>query len=856
MKVLLIDGNSLINRAFFALPPLTAADGRYTNGVYGFLTMFFKGLEEYKPTHILVAFDMKAPTFRHTQYEAYKAGRKAMPEELVPQIPLLKEVLDTLQVPWLGMEGYEADDLLGTYSRMAEEQGGQCVILTGDKDALQLIDGQTAVWLTKKGISETARYDIQALEDQYALRPGQIVDLKGLMGDASDNIPGVAGVGEKTALKLLAEYGTVENLYDHVENISGKLGEKLVAARKDAFLSKTLATIDRRVPVAKTLEDCRYQPGDTGKIRALFEELSFKSLVNRLPAPDNTSQPTPAPRTAVERIYAMEEAALGEGLQKMQAAKQGAVYLSPSELSFTSEGEKEYFIPLAHDLLTEGRTLPDALSAVKAILENPGIDKIFYDAKGFSHECFDQQLPVAGIKEDIMLAEYLLDAGNTDFSMERLCLKYSTPVSAAGVWAIARYQQAAMEEKGVWNLYKTVELPLLSVLFDMEITGFYVDKAVLQELGAEFSAKIESLRGEIYALSGVENFNINSPKQLGEVLFEKLGLPKGRKTKTGYSTDNDVLEQLASKHPAVPLVIDFRQAQKFKSTYIDGLLGLISEKTGRIHTTFHQTVAATGRISSKEPNLQNIPVRTPYGRNIRKAFVARDADHVLVDADYSQIELRILAHLSEDPTLIDAFLRGEDIHTRTAAEVFGIPVAEVLPAQRSAAKAVNFGIVYGISDFGLAQNISVSRKQAGEYIEKYFARYSHVKAFMDGCVAQAKAQGYVTTMLGRRRDIPEIRSGNYNTRSFGERVAMNTPVQGSAADIIKLAMLRVHEGLREAGLRAKLILQVHDELILEAHREDAEASAQLLARMMEQVVQMKVPLLVETKIGRSWYDTK
>jgi len=852
MKVLLIDGNSLVNRAFYAMPMLSTTKGEYTNGVLGFLNMFYRVLEEYDPSHVMVAFDLKAPTFRHKQYAEYKAGRKAMPEELVTQIPLLKEVLEAMGVPIASLEGYEADDLLGTFARLSQEQGGECVILTGDKDALQLIDERTSVWLTKKGISETMRYDKQALYDQLQLTPAQIPDLKGLMGDASDNIPGVAGVGEKTALKLLAEYDTVEKLYEHTDEIAGKLGEKLAASRDSAFMSKRLATIDRAVPISKSLDECRYLPADPQKIRPVFEKLEFRNLLNRLPA-DHPAQPQ---RTEIARIEALSAEKQAEGIALISKTGEAAFCLTPLELSFTSDGKTEYYIPLTQDLLSQGLQIPDALQAIAAVLQDVSIQKRFYDAKKFLHETKDFHVEIKGIAQDIMLAEYLLDAVNADFSFERIASRYKVPLSAAGVWMISASQQTQMQEKNLLNLYQTVELPLLSVLFDMEITGFCVDKSTLQQLGAEFSAKIDSLRTEIYVLSGRDNFNISSPKQLGEVLFETLGLPKGRKTKTGYSTDNDVLEQLMEQHPVVSLVIDYRQAQKFKSTYIDGMLNLISSETGRIHTTFNQTVTSTGRISSTEPNLQNIPVRTEYGRTIRKAFVAKDADHVLVDADYSQIELRILAHLSDDPTLIHAFLTGEDIHARTAAEVFDVPLAEVTSQQRSAAKAVNFGIIYGISDFGLAKNISVSRKKAAEYIQKYFEHYGNVKGFMDGCVAQAKTTGFVTTMMGRRRDIPEIHSGNYNTRSFGERVAMNTPVQGSAADIIKVAMLQVFAQLEKAKLRAKLILQVHDELIIEAHRDDAKQAAQILTHTMENVIQLKVPLSVETKIGRSWYDTK
>jgi len=853
MKLLLIDGNSLINRAFYALPLLKTAKGEYTNAVYGFLTMFYRMLDEYAPTHILVAFDLKEPTFRHKQFAEYKAGRKSMPEELVPQLPLLKQVLEQMGVAIEELAGFEADDIIGTMARLSNEQNAQCVILTGDKDALQLITENTNVWLTKKGISETARYTNEMLFEDYKLTPAQICDLKGLMGDSSDNIPGVAGVGEKTALKLLEEYSTIENLYENVDKITGKLGEKLAQSQEIALFSKQLATIDCNVPIIKSFDDCLYTPKDALVLREIFSRLEFKSLLNRFSITESVEKIEPQ---KVERTEVLEKSIFTQAMEKVNETGKAAVCISPNEISFACQANQEYFIPISRDLLSQGMNYNEAIEIIAPLLQNNEIEKIFYNAKAVMHEAIKENITIQNICDDIMLAEYLLDAVNTDFTFDRIFARYSAAASAAGIWQICFLQRQQMEEKGILPLYIDLEMPLINVLFDMEIAGFCVDKNILQELGAEFSQKLESLKSEIYMLSGNDGFNINSPKQLGELLFEQLGLPKSKKTKTGYSTDNEVLEQLLDKHPVVPLIIEYRQAQKFKSTYIEGLLNLISPKTGRIHSTFNQAVTSTGRISSTEPNLQNIPIRTDYGRNIRKAFVAKNDDYVLVDADYSQIELRVLAHLSGDPTLIDAFLNGEDIHTRTAAEVFDIPIDEVTSTQRSAAKAVNFGIVYGISDFGLSQNISVSRKKAAEYIEKYFEHYGKVKAFMDACVTLAKAQGFVTSILGRRRDIPEIKSSNFNIRSFGERIAMNTPVQGSAADIIKLAMLNVFNELKTVSIRARLILQVHDELIIEAHKDDAHKASEILTRTMENVMQLVVPLVVEAKIGHSWYDTK
>lgn len=859
-RLMLIDGNSLIYRAFYALPVLKTKNGEYTNAIFGFLSMFFNAYEQYKPTHVLVAFDSKEQTFRHTEFDEYKAGRKPMPEELVPQVPLLRRVLKEMNITACNIPGYEADDIIGTLSRISDEEGGECLILSGDRDVLQLISDKTTVLITRKGISNIESFDKAHLHEVYQLEPDQIRDLKGLMGDSSDNIPGIPGVGEKTALNLLHEYGTVEAVISNAANIKGKLGEKIAANADLAIFSKRLATIERNVPLEDcSFESCRYTPVPAEKLRPLFQELEFKTLFARLQKLQENREEVKEVIKAARQEIVTDEAKLQELISKLQSAEEVAIYFSKEKgaqayFSLCAHGEQEYKVLLCNNMIEEGVPYQQAISLLGTLC-NGSSKKILYHAKELMHILAQEGQQLSGEYEDIMIAEYLLDSVNTDYSLQKLIEKYEVNTTgAAAVLRIFQVQKQEIQSGGLQNLYKNIEMPLIQVLFDMEKAGFSVDDKVLRQLGAEYTEAINKLTSRIYELSGGP-FNINSPKQLGDVLFVRLGLPAGKKTKTGYSTDNAVLENLRDKHEIIPLLIDYRQAQKFQSTYIDGLLSLIGSDN-RIHSTFNQTVAATGRISSTEPNLQNIPIRTEYGRSIRKAFVAEDDNWVLIDADYSQIELRILAHLSDDPVMIDAFNKGLDIHASTASEVFRVPLSEVSSEQRSAAKAVNFGIVYGISDFGLAQNIGISRKQAAEYIEGYFRHYPNVKTFMDNCIAEAKATGYSTTMFGRRRPMPELQSSNYNVRSFGERVAINTPVQGAAADIIKLAMISVHNQLQQSKLKAKLILQVHDELLIEAPQEEAEQVMQLLKDCMTGVVKLKVPLVVDIKQGRSWYETK
>ena len=833
MKTLLIDGNSLIHRAFYALPLLSTEDGTYTNAVYGFLKMFYRVADEYQPDHVVCAFDVKQPTFRHQRYAAYKAGRKKMPEELVPQIPLLKEILTALGVRCAEAPGFEADDIIGTYSLLSDEEGGACVVLTGDRDALQLISENTTVWLTKKGITEVEKLTPEGLLDAYGLTPAQICDLKGLMGDSSDNIPGIAGVGEKTALSLLEKYRCLENVLAHAEEIPGKLGEKIRAGAEAAKESKFLATIVRDVEVAP-LRECVYTPAQNDTAAEIFTRYQMKSLLERTGKTETRFSFTTKP---------FEEFTLtGDTL---------AVYFTASEITLCCGGQTQYSLALAVDLLSGGMEKEAAEALVRPLLEDQSIKKVFYDSKQAMHffSC-----SITNISGDVMLAEYLTDAGNEDFSLARIAEKYHTAPGAAALLYIFERQQKELEKKQLLPLYREIELPLARVLFDMERVGFFVDADILRTLGSEFSERISELSAEIFALSGRESFNINSPKQLGEVLFGDLGLPAKRKTKTGYSTAADVLEKLSADYPIVRDILEYRGLTKLKSTYADGLAAFI-EEDGRIHTNFNQTITATGRISSTEPNLQNIPMRMELGRQIRKVFIPREG-YEFMDADYSQIELRVLAHMSGDEQLIDAYRQEEDIHRITASKVFHTPFEKVTDLQRRNAKAVNFGIVYGISSFGLSQDLSISKKEAAQYIEQYFATYPKVKEFIDKLVADAKEKGYTETMFGRRRPIPELSSSNFMQRSFGERVAMNAPIQGTAADIIKIAMIKVWKALKEEGLKSRLILQVHDELLIETAQEEEARVREILTENMKSAADLAVTLEIDLHTGNNWYEAK
>jgi len=850
-----IDGNSLMHRAYWALPSMSAKSGIPTGAIFGFVNMLLK-LLPYEPSHLVVAFDMHGPTFRHEVYDEYKAGRKETPDDLRAQFPLIKELLKKMGIAVCETERYEADDIIGTYARLANDKGIDALLVTGDRDALQLISDKTHVLMTKKGISDTVEYDENVLMEQYGLKPEQMVDLKGLMGDSSDHLPGIPGVGEKTALKLLQKYGTLEKTLSHAEEETGALRTKLTENAELGRMSYRLGTIHTDAPVCFTLDECEFSPARMSLAAPMMNELELRSLLNRLPkGEENTAAPEFEKMAAIATHTVNDAPSLRALCEALKNTKKAALYLENS-LLVALDAFEQYEIVLSATLFEQGLCEEQVLFALKPVLESEIIEKLFFDSKRFMHLSARYGVKIEGQRFDAMIADYLLHAIHPADSYKTLCAE-RLGVNFPNACALFRLQTDMLEEmreKELISLYNEVELPLTRVLFDMERTGFRVDLHAVKELGDLFSSRIKALEEQIYAQAG-SMFNILSTKQLGTVLFDTLGLPTQKKNKSGYSTDAGTLEALEDKHPIVKLVMEYRFLSKLKSTFIDGLINLTDQKTGRVHTSFNQNVAATGRISSTEPNLQNIPVRTEVGREIRKAFVASEGN-VLVGADYSQIELRLLAHMSGDGRMIDAFNDGADIHARTASEVFGVPFSKVTNAQRGAAKAVNFGIVYGISDFGLSKNLGVSRKQAGDYIKMYLDRYNGVRGYMHDAVEEGKRLGYVKTLMGRRRELPELKSSNYNTRSFGERVAMNMPLQGTAADIIKLAMVRVYDELQKEGLKSKLILQVHDELIIDAPKEEVKRVGEILSDCMQNAMHLSVPLLADVRTGRSWFDTK
>ncbi len=847
-KLIAIDGNSLMHRAYYALPSMTSRDGTPTGAVYGFVSMLLK-LLDYEPDYMLVAFDMKGPTFRHEQFGEYKAGRRPTPDDLRTQFPMLKRLLNEMGITVCECERYEADDILGTFSRRANAAGIDALLVTGDRDALQLINHHTHVLMTKKGISDTVEYDIATLKEQYGLEPERMVDLKGLMGDSSDNLPGIPGVGEKTALKLLEKYGTLENTLANAENEKGALRQKLLDNKDSARMSYALGTINTHAPVSIGIEDCAFDPAAMAGAIPTMTTWELRSLIQRLPA-GNTAAPV-AEETAVNTIQVSDKAGLDAMMAEVEKASAVAV-IAGERLGVAVRADEQYEISLGATLFDAGLCAEEVLFALKPVLESDTVDKLLFDSKAMRHFLIQFSIQLDGKVFDAMIADYLLHAIHPADSLKTLCSERGIPEGTAALIRLAPLMREEMGDKGMLALYDEVELPLTGVLFDMEREGIAVDKEMLSSLSEKFALRIDEIQQRIFELAG-ENFNILSTKQLGGILFEKLGLPPQKKTKSGYSTDSEVLEALEDKHEIVPLVIEYRFLSKLKSIFLDGLAALV--RNGRVHTKFNQNVTATGRISSTEPNLQNIPVRSELGREIRRAFTASEGN-LLVGADYSQIELRLLAHMSDDKGLIAAFNSGADVHTSTAAEVFGVAVSDVTREQRSAAKAVNFGIVYGISDFGLARNIGVTRKEAGEFIRKYLERYPGVQNYMHTGVEKGKTHGYVSTLMGRRRELPEITSSNFNTRSFGERVAMNMPIQGTAADIIKVAMVRVHRALQENGLKAKLVLQIHDELIIDTPVDEVEQVKALLADCMQNVMELKVPLTADVSSGHSWFDTK
>ncbi|MBC8536475.1 DNA polymerase I [Feifania hominis] len=851
MKLLVFDGNSIINRAFYGIRLLSTSDGVFTNAVYGFLNILEKELTAEAPDAVCVAFDLAGPTFRHEQFAEYKAGRRGMPDELASQLPVLKQVLDAMHIARLELQGYEADDIIGTIAARCESAGDDCVIVTGDKDDLQLIGPHVAVKLavTAMGRSETTRYDRDKFVEVYGFEPRRMIDFKALQGDASDNIPGVPGIGEKTAKALLQDGRTLEDIYADLDALPVKPGakKKLAEGRESAFLSYQLATIDCHVPLELDFEAMRRRDPDFEALLALYEKLEFKSFADRL----RERRPEAAP-PAFE----------APPVQKLTGEAEVRALLAPGG-TLCLDYDPESVLVLTGGALFElnrFECMAGFDECIRLLFESPN-EKVMAAGKHARTALAAEGIELRNLVFDAELAGYVLNPSANSYTPATLALGYLTlsigegRAEALAVLPLLRPELLRrMGESGEDRLYFDIELPLSAVLSAMEREGFAVDTAALHAYGQELTGRIAELTQEIFAISGYE-FNINSTKQLGEVLFERLGLPVVKKTKTGYSTDADVLEKLRPAHEIVDLVLRYRQLQKLKSTYVDGLLKLTDPHTGRVHTTFRQTVTQTGRISSTEPNLQNIPVREEEGRRLRRMFVAREGC-TLVDADYSQIELRVLAHISGDETMLEAFNQNEDIHTVTASQVFGVERSAVTPLMRRRAKAVNFGIVYGISDFSLSQDIGVSRREAREYIDQYFATYPKIKAYLDRTVEQAKADGYVTTLFGRRRYLPELKSGNYNMRMFGERVAMNTPIQGTAADIIKIAMVRVYNRLRAEGLRSRLILQVHDELIIETERDELARVRALLKEEMEGAASLSVVLRADVSEGESWYDAK
>ncbi len=881
-KLLIIDSNSIINRAFYGVRYLSAKDSTPTNAVYGFLNTLFKLIDEVSPDYICTAYDLKAPTFRHKMYDGYKAQRKPMPDGLKVQMPISKEILKAMKIKSFELEGYEADDIIGTVSKICDDNGIECYIATGDKDDLQLATDKTKVILTvtKSGVNETTYYDDKLVFEKYHVTPKEFIDIKALMGDASDNIPGVPGIGEKTATSLIEKFKSIEYIYEHLDQtgLKGATLKKITEGKDLAFMSKELATIIRDVPIDFKFEDCEFggtvADCATPEAYDVLKKLDLNSIIKKL----NLS-PTESSKKEVIDIYENSEFLEISSLADLEKF----IKTIKDELSFVFEFEGAF--PKGLALCVGKKAVYINLNSFDyadiSKLLNPVFEKVKLYSTNLKETIvkLNNKTTFKDIAYDVEIASYLINPAKSEYSINTLISDYfgidlsassedkqmsifdndnSSEIlckKALAIKPLAEKTLSILEKNGQTKLYYDIELPLVSVLADMEIQGIKVDTDKLSEFSSMLDKQIKDLTSKIYDYAG-EEFNINSPKQLGVILFEKLGLKSSKKTKSGYSTNIEVLEKLRSAHPIIELLINYRQFTKLKSTYCDGLFAVINKETLRIHSQFKQTVTVTGRISSTEPNLQNIPVRTQLGREMRKMFVAENEDYILVDADYSQIELRVLAHIANDETMINAFKNNEDIHTVTASQVLGISPDEVTPDQRSSAKAVNFGIVYGMGDFSLAQDLKISVKEARAYIENYLDKYSGVRSYMENIKKQAEADGFVKTLMNRVRYIPELKSTNHNIHAFGERVALNTPIQGTAADIIKLAMVRVHQRLKKENLKSRLILQVHDELIIETLKEEETKVRALLKEEMENVLTLNVPLMADTNSGFSWYDAK
>lgn len=886
--LIVIDGNSLIHRAFYALPLLSTKDGVYTNGVYGFLTMLYRLEEKYTIDYICVAFDKKGPTFRHEAFEQYKGNRQSTPNELAQQFPIVKEILSTMNIYQIELDGYEADDIAGTLSKFGEENNLDVILVTGDRDYLQLASDKTTVLITKKGITDLVEYNEEKFLEEYGITPIQLIDLKGLMGDKSDNIPGVPGIGEKTGIKLLKEFKTIENLYDNIDKVEGKKTKELLIENKNsAFLSKKLAEIIRNVPLHLSLEDLKAKEPDWDKLVELYNRFEFNSLLSKIPLNNIESEKTDDFKVEYEIIHGDNYQQIFESIEKTKEIYfkflfDNDHYINSSILGIgikVDEG-RPYYIDFSKNHIEK------FTEKFRVYFESEEIEKNGHELKMDIYALLKLGIDINNIAFDSLIGQYLINPAQSNYSINELGKEYlniygideeqflgkgkhKKNFSDLDIEKRAQYVSMTLdlvykvkepiikiiEEQNMAKLYYEIELPLTQVLANMEFNGFKVNLDVLRQLGEEYEEQINKLTEDIYNLAGME-FNINSTKQLGEILFDKLGLPVIKKTKTGYSTDAEVLEKLKGQHEIVEKILRFRQLVKLKSTYIDGLISVVDKDTSKIYSTFNQSVTNTGRISSQDPNLQNIPVKTEEGREIRKAFVPQNEDYVLVDGDYSQIELRVLAHITQDPKLKEAFYNDEDIHTKTASQVFNIPKDEVTPIMRSRAKAVNFGIIYGISDYGLSRDLNISRKEAKKYIENYLNNFEMVKKYMNDIVEIGKEKGYVETILHRRRYIPELKSKNFNVRSFGERVAMNTPIQGSAADIIKIAMVKVYKELKRKNFKSRLILQVHDELIIETHKNELKEVEKLVKDIMENSIKLDIPLKVDLKTGDNWYEAK
>ncbi|MFH5825414.1 DNA polymerase I [Clostridium perfringens] len=864
-RLLILDGNSLLNRAFYAVPLLSNSEGTHTNAIYGFTNMLFKMREDIKPDYIVCTFDKKAPTFRHLEYGDYKAGRKKMPPELAEQFPIVKEMLKLFSITTYELDGFEADDIIGSLAKVAEGEGIEVYIMTGDKDALQLAAKDINVCITKKGVSEIEVYNYDRMVEEYGVTPTQFIDVKGLMGDKSDNIPGVPGVGEKTAFKLIKEYGSVEAVLENIDNISGKkLKENLTEYSEQAIFSKKLATIMTNVPIDFDLDEIKSKDDyNKDQLKALFTKLQMKSILDKLSNGEEEEPEIEVKITNIENNKELED--LFKNIN--EEVYINFTYLNKEKYStieidkiFINYDEKNYLINFKELAQEE-----ENIKAFKEFFENEDILKNGYSIKNALTALKKLGIEFKGLAFDCELAAYLIDSSKGEYNLLSLINNYLSKfsnvkegeedlVGISFMKELTLVLKKKIEEEKMERLMYDIELPLETVLSSMESIGFKVNKDILDELSIKFKRELEETQKEIFELAD-EEFNINSPKQLGKILFEKLDLPVIKKTKTGYSTNAEVLEKLKDKHPIIEKITYFRQLSKIYSTYVEGLKSVI-DTDGSIHSTFNQTVTTTGRLSSTEPNLQNIPIKYEMGREIRKVFIPKEEGDLLISADYSQIELRVLAHISGDENMIDAFNHHSDIHTKTASEVFKVPVEEVTPLMRSRAKAVNFGIVYGIGDFSLSQDLNISRKEAKEYMDIYFERYPKIKEYISKVIHEAQTKGYVLTMLNRRRYIPEANASNKIVKALGERLAMNAPIQGTAADIIKLAMVNVYNKLKELNLNSKLILQVHDELIINVVKGELDIVKKLLKEEMENTIKLSVPLDVDVNVGEDWYRLK